>query len=223
MKPALVILAAGRSARLGSCKATVLLGERSALEHLLAATREVFDGEPALLVTGAHDEEIARVLPGRGVERLFHADWELGRTGGLALAATRRAGRDLCVAPVDCPLVPREVFAALVAAWSAHGKPAMGWLAPQCDREGSVRDGHPIVLGRALAALLGSLEPDLSLRVLRERARPRLTVAVESEAIHDDLDSPADLARLRLRLDSTSLTGTGGHVKGFPENGPPPH
>jgi CTP:molybdopterin cytidylyltransferase MocA len=203
VKPALVILAAGRSARLGTCKATVLLDERSGLEHLLAAASESFDGEPALVVTGAHDEEIARMLP-RGAERLFHAGWASGRTGGLVLASARRPGRDLCVAPVDCPLVSREVFEALLGAWLAHGAPAEGWLAP-CHGEGTERrDGHPIVLGRDLAGRLQDLPADHSLRLLRENARPRLSVAVADEAIHDELDSPQDLLRLRRRLSGRS-------------------
>jgi CTP:molybdopterin cytidylyltransferase MocA len=199
VKPALVILAAGRSERLGTCKSTVRIGECSALEHLLAATRECFDGEPALIVTGAHDEEIACCLP-PGVERVFHAGWESGRTGGLALACSRRPGRDLCVAPVDCPLVPGAVFEALLAAWRDHGAPAEGWLAPCRGEAESRRDGHPIVLGRELAARLRTLSPDHSLRLVRELARPRLALPVEEEAIHDDLDAPADLERLRERL-----------------------
>jgi CTP:molybdopterin cytidylyltransferase MocA len=47
---------------------------------------------------------------------------------------------------------------------------------------------------------MGSLPPDAPLRLLRGRARPLWTVVVESAAIHDDLDTPEDLARLRERL-----------------------
>ncbi len=204
MKPALVILAAGRSARLGECKATVTIGERTALGHLLEEARGLFDEAP-IVVTGADDDRIVRVLPPE-VERVFNPGWELGRTAGLALARARRPGRDLCVAPVDCPLVPRAVFAALLEHWREQGSPEDGWLAPCSAPPGEAeRDGHPIVLGRGLAARLDSLGADEPLRRLRERASPRLSLPVLAPEIHDDLDTPADLARLRERAARLSI------------------
>lgn len=197
MSLALVIPAAGASARLGTCKALVRLGPRTALAHLLRAAAELA-GPPPLVVTGAHHAQIAAAAPD-GVEILENADWAAGRTGGLQLARRARLGHDLLIAPVDCPLVPRAVFDALRAAWARGGAPARGWLAPRLAAPGTPgtrRYGHPLVLGRGLAEELEGLAPDAPLRSLRSTAAPAWGVCVPHPEILDDLDRPSDLARL---------------------------
>ena len=200
MKPALVILAAGASARLGKCKALVDLGGRSALERL-AAAGAALDSIPPLVVAGAHFELLLSALP-PGCELAFNPRWSQGRNSGIALARRLRAGRDLCLAPVDCPLVTRAVFEALVRAWGEHGAPPLGWLAPCVAREGVRAWGHPVVVGRELLAGLASLEGSSTLRDLRAQARPLLSVDVSDSAVLDDLDTPADLAGMRARFRS---------------------
>jgi CTP:molybdopterin cytidylyltransferase MocA len=199
-KPALVLLAAGGSRRLGQCKALAAITPRNPLE-LLSEAGAAFDDSPPLVVTGADHAAIAAALPG-GLEILFNPDWSSSRSSGVRAAARARPGRDLCVAPVDVPLVPREVFDALLAAWRARASPPRGWLAPRVVRDpGSEKDshGHPIVMGRDLALELDAMPAAASLRDLRARAAPIFSIAVASRAIVDDLDTPEDLARLRAR------------------------
>lgn len=198
--PALVVLAAGASERLGTCKALVDLGGRSPLERLLAAGASL-EGAVPVVVAGAHAARIAAAAPA-GCEVLANPDWSAGRSGGVRLAAAARPGRDLCLAPVDVPLVPAEVFAALAEAWERAGAPARGWLAPRWvpPGGGAGRHGHPVVVGRALLADLKDFPPSSSLRVLRGRAEPLLAVDVLHREVLDDLDTPADLEALRARL-----------------------
>ncbi len=196
MKPALVILAAGASRRLGRCKAITRLGRSTPLERLVASGGILGDSPP-LVVTGADHDAILQRLPA-GCEVVHNPDWESGRTGGITLAATRRPGRDLCLAPVDVPLVPAGVFEALAAYWAENGAPERGWLTPSHDGRG----GHPVVLGRALAAELESFSADRPLRELRSRASPRLRLEVGAPEILDDLDTPEDLAELRKRIEA---------------------
>ncbi|MCE9594490.1 MAG: NTP transferase domain-containing protein [Planctomycetes bacterium] len=208
MRPALVILAAGASERLGEPKALCELGGVTALERLLAAGADACDGAP-LVVVGAHAEQIAARAP-LGVEIARHAAWSRGRTSSLKLARRLRPGRDLLVAPVDVPLVERAVFQALVGAWLAARAPALGFLAPCVSvatrpPNGTVRrHGHPVLVGRELALELETLSDDAPLSKLRERARPRFDVDVSSASILDDLDTPADLARMRAELDKSA-------------------
>ncbi|MCC6407568.1 MAG: NTP transferase domain-containing protein [Planctomycetes bacterium] len=214
MRPALVILAAGASERLGEPKALCRIGAATVLERLLAAGVEECDGPPLLLV-GAHADEIAAHAPSV-VELARHGEWRRGRTSTLKLARRLRPGRDLLIAPVDVPLVGRAVFRALVEAWRAAGSPAAGFLAPRlADRalpsrsDGAdvppvgtkARHGHPVVLGRALALELESVSDSTPLARLRDRAAPRFDVEVRDEHVLDDLDTPADLDRLRRAAD----------------------
>lgn len=191
---ALVILAAGASKRLGQCKALVDLEGQSPLARLLDQGRSISAVAP-LVVTGAHHRKIAAAEP-EGCELLENPNWEAGRTGGLALAAAARVGFDLCVAPVDVPLVPRNVFWILENAWSALDAPQDGWLAPSFEG----RYGHPIWIGRRLASELLSWEPDRPLRELRAQAKECLAVEVPHPEILDDLDRSKDLEGLRRRI-----------------------
>ena len=140
---ALVILAAGRSSRLGQCKALVAITPRTPLELLCEAGSRL-GGPPPLVVTGADHDAIVAAAPSR-VEIVANPDWKAGRTGGVLLAARSRPGFDLCIAPVDCPLVPGEVFTALDRIWREAGLPSRGWAAPYLAGEGGSRAfGHPV-------------------------------------------------------------------------------
>lgn len=202
--PALVLLAAGAAERLGRCKALAELGDAvdgappaTPLTLLLAAAADL-DTAPPLVITGADHEAIAAAAPD-GVEVARNPRWAEGRSGSILRARNLRPGYDLCLAPVDVPLVGAPVFAALAAAWLAAGAPARGWLAPATP---DGRPGHPVVLGRDLLAAFEPTSLDEPLRSLRERAQPLWTTPVDSPAIHDDLDTPEDLVLLRLRLEA---------------------
>jgi len=203
MRPALCILAGGASQRLGECKALVRIGGRQPLAHLLEAGAVFVPPEP-LVVAGPHADEIAAALP-PGVELARNEAWAQGRTGSVAEAVRRRPGRDLVLAPVDVPLVPAAVFEALAARWIGAGSPAEGWLAPLWrppGRPAAGRYGHPVLIGRDLAARIPDMDPDEALRSLRVRANPLLAVEVPHPEILDELDTPADLAALRARPDA---------------------
>lgn len=194
MKPALVVLAAGASRRLGTCKALVDLGGATPLERLCAAGRAA-GHEDLYVVGGAHDALLRAALPA-DVEYLHNERWSEGRTTTVLTAARALEGRDLTLAPVDVPRVPERVFRALLEVWRGAGSPPGGWLAP---RHGE-RHGHPIVAGRALLLELADVlahDPAASLRDLRRRADPLLEVVVTAPEVLEDLDTPADLARLR--------------------------
>ena len=195
---ALAILAAGASERLGTCKALVDLGGRTPLERLLEAG-SVLDAAPPLVVTGRDHGAIAAAAP-PGCELLHNREWARGRTGGVLLAHRARPGLDLCLAPVDVPLVERELFRRLREAWEALDSPARGWLAPWTDLPGGRRHGHPVVVGRDLLETLSDRPPSLPLRELRDRAERRTGIPHPGPEILDDLDTLQDLDTLRQRL-----------------------
>ncbi len=201
MKLALVVLAAGASARLGQCKALAPLGGRSVLERLLEAGAAIGD-VPPLVITGADHQAIARSAP-RGCELLFNPEWERGRAGGVLLAHERRPDHALCLAPVDVPLVPTRVFAALARKWDELGAPSSGWLAPRLELLGDAlhgRFGHPVVAGPRLLDKLEELGAEADLRSLRRLSDPLAQIAVQAPEILDDLDLPSDLERLQRRF-----------------------
>lgn len=195
---ALVILAAGASSRLGRCKALVPITPRTPLDLLIEAGAVL--GGPLPLVVAGPDHEAISAAAGARAEVLRNPDWSAGRSGGVLLAARQRPGHDLCIAPVDTPLVPAEVFAALSRVWLEAGSPSHGWAAPWVTSGRGVRGfGHPVLVGRELALRVAEVGLEAPLRVLRALADPLLAVEVASSAILDDLDEPEDLTRLRTR------------------------
>ncbi len=199
--PALVILAAGQSARLGEPKALVRLRAREPATPLacLLEAGAAFNQDPPLVVAGAHAASIRAALPPT-VELAEHAGWARGRSGGIQLAIARRPDRDLCLAPIDAPLVTRAVFDALRKSWIERGAPARGWLAPAVREAEDLRFGHPVIAGRELLREFLSFSPAQPLRDLRERASPLWWVEVHDRSILDDLDRPEDLSELRSRF-----------------------
>lgn len=199
--PALVLLAAGASERLGQPKALARLRAEapgSPLELLLAAGAALGDPCP-LVVVGPAANAIRAALP-PGIDTCSNREWRAGRTGSARVAVEARPGRDLCLAPVDVPLVAHEVFALLADEWLRLGAPPRGWLAPFVVQGEVRRYGHPVILGRELASELKGFPPDRPLHQLRALAQPLAAVEVTSTAILDDLDTPADLERLARRL-----------------------
>ncbi|MEZ6004442.1 MAG: NTP transferase domain-containing protein [Planctomycetota bacterium] len=194
-EPRLVILAAGASTRLGQPKALVPIDGQNALQRYCAVARELLNEGP-IVVTGAHHAEIAAQAPA-GAQLVHNALWQDGRTGSLQCAWRAAPGRDLLVAPADVPRVPIDVFALLLAAWHAAANPAMGWLAPfWAGPDPTSGYGHPVCIGRSLAAQLEDFSSDTPLRALRTAARPLWQVAVRHPEILEDLDTPADLDAL---------------------------
>ena len=202
-EPAFVVLAAGEARRLGEPKAAARIGGRPALLHVLDAWRAAppADATAPVVVLGAHADELTEVVP-PDAQVVLHPAWAAGRTGSVARAVSARPGRDLLIASVDQPLVAGETLHALVRAWRREGHPPRGWLAPAAvGPDGRRRPGHPILIGRELLAQLSCWPSDRPLRELRSAAEPLWTVEVDDPAVHDDLDWPADLERLRRRFE----------------------
>ncbi len=221
------MLCAGASSRLGEPKALARIGGRAVLERMLAAAHRAFpDGPPPLVVTGAHHDEITAFLAlggagPLGFEVAFNPAWSDGRTAGLQLAARRYPDEDLLIWPADVPLVGAECLASLVQEWDRMNSPGRGWLAPSVgsdfhaldgkrkvrapNDEPPPRFGHPVVAGRELLNELHALTPGSPLRTLRDGAEPLASLSVEDVAVLDDLDTPADLERLRGRVEQRGV------------------
>jgi CTP:molybdopterin cytidylyltransferase MocA len=188
--PVLIVLAGGAATRLGSSKAGCDLGGRlTPLESLLAAGSVL---QERALVSGAY----APPAPA-GCEVIANPRWQSGRLSSVQAAVARFPGRDLLLAPVDVPLVPTSVFRALLESWQAAASPAFGWLSPRHAESG--RYAHPVLMGRELLEALREEECDRPLKDFRRLAQPCWSIDCHSAAVLDDLDTPVDLAALRVR------------------------
>ena len=180
-----MLLAAGQGSRLGTPKALVELGGRRLVDRGIDLLRDG-GAAPVLVVTGA----VRLTVP--GVLSVHNPDWPTGM--GSSLAAGLQALPGDCaaavIALVDQPLIGVDAVRRLIAAYLAGAEVAVATY------HGKPR--NPVLLARRhWAGVLGTAVGDAGARPYL-RAHPDLVTEVEcaDTGRPDDVDTPADLARL---------------------------
>jgi molybdenum cofactor cytidylyltransferase len=189
-KVGVLILAAGRSSRMGSQnKLLADLRGRPLVAHVAAAAEAA--GLPALLVTG-HLADAVRAAAGPYPVAVHAPDFAQGlsrslRAGLVAVPADWSAAI-VCLG--DMPGVPAPVLKSLASAHSAPGDvivPTWGG-----------KRGNPVLWGRAHFTRLSALEGDVGGKALfPELAAQVREMAVDTDAILADIDTPEALAAAR--------------------------
>lgn len=185
-----LVLAAGRSARMGRPKQLAELGGRPLLEHALAAMSAAPVDDVAVAL-GARAAEVLAAVDLHRARPLEVQGWADGMGRVLAAAVTaaallpeaREAGDGygaVVVALGDQPLVGAEVVARLVDAWA-------GGAGPVVSATYGGRHGHPKLFDRAVLPHLRELAGDAGARELLAR-HPEWVTGVEVAALGSDLD-----------------------------------
>jgi molybdenum cofactor cytidylyltransferase len=190
---AALVLAAGRSTRMGHNKLLARLADgRTMIEHtidkvLAAAVR------PVLVVTGHDGTEIRAALAGKPVGFVAAPDYALGlahslRAGIAALPAETDAAL-ICLG--DMPLVPACVLNQLCAAFAP--KEGRDIVLPTFNGE----RGNPVLWGRRFFDELLALTGDAGARQILLRHMAFVAEQpVQSDAVLRDFDTPDALAAL---------------------------
>jgi len=185
--PAAIVLAAGASTRMGQPKALLEFHGRSFVRCAVELAQRA-GCAPIVVVTGAvdlADQDLPVLL-------VHNPTWPQGQLGSLqrGLAALDDPAGVL-VLTVDRPHLAVATVVTLVAA--SRTSPQFSWQPLHNGRR-----GHPVIYPRSLLPLLAALPPTADPReLLRSHEELRRTITVDDPAIHDNLDSPGDLARLR--------------------------
>ncbi|MBX3011167.1 MAG: nucleotidyltransferase family protein [Caldilineaceae bacterium] len=188
-----VVLAAGRSSRMGRSKQIervdgMPMVERAVQVALASAV------EAVIVVTGAYAPEVTVVLApllesaGTRLRLIHNAAWATGQASSVraavqALSASCGAALFL---PTDQPFLPVALLQELITAWRAGALLA----APAVD--GQPR-GAPAIFARSLWDELLALEGDVGARPLLQRHRAELVTVPAQAAWLRDIDTPADL------------------------------
>jgi CTP:molybdopterin cytidylyltransferase MocA len=197
-KVAGVLLAAGEGSRFGQPKALVELNGQTLAERGVGLLR-AGGADPILVVTGAVPLELDRTLT------VDNPQWRTGMGSSLraALQALTEAGRGpdigsdigpeigaVVVALADQPLVGAEAVARLIAAYRGGASVAVAAY------DGQPR--NPVLLAREhWPEVIATATGDQGARTFL-RTRPELVTLVEcgDTGRPDDIDTPADLARI---------------------------
>jgi len=191
LSPFVLVLAAGRSRRMGQPKALVPWEGCEALRW----QRRLYAPFPARLLVVRPGAEWLTPARAEGFVVRENPLPEGGQLSslqvGLALLAELApAGRPVLVTPVDCLGVQPATLQRLVAPGLEAGCPAR---IPVCQD----RPGHPVLLSASFQVLVRQADPArTSLRQLLAQLTPRPTlVAVDDPAILHNLNTPAELAQ----------------------------
>jgi molybdenum cofactor cytidylyltransferase len=196
-----LIPAAGKSTRMGRPKLALPLGDRTVLEHVIAALREA-GIEHILVVVGPHAPELAPLAEAAGAHVLLLGEETSGMRAtveqGLQWLEDRfhpHADDTWLLVPADHPALAAWVVRRLQQA-----------LAEQRGRSIVIptyqgRRGHPTLIGWRHAAAIRALPPDQGINAyLRRRGADTLELQLEAPAILCDMDTPEDYERLRRGL-----------------------
>ncbi len=191
MSVAGIVLAAGRSSRMGENKLLLPVGGESLVRRAVGAAVEA-GLEPVLVVVGHEAERVRAELEGLACTFVPNLRHSLGMNTSLdaGVAAVPPDASAAVVLLADMPLVTPEMIRALLERHRAS--PA----APVSARYGAV-PAPPALYPRALLSALRGGEGDGRGReVLRAHAREVEWVDFPGRAL-EDVDEPADLERAR--------------------------
>jgi CTP:molybdopterin cytidylyltransferase MocA len=193
-----VLLAAGEGSRFGGPKALVKLDGQTLAERGVGLLR-AGGADRILVVTGATPVQIP------GTHTVYNPDWRTGMGSSLRAALNALASPDhpgtedvgaVVVALADQPLVGPDSVARLIAAYRAGASVAVAAY------DGQPR--NPVLLAREhWPEVIATATGDTGARAFL-RARADLVTLVEcgDTGRPDDIDTPADLARI-----TDTLTG----------------
>ena len=186
-----VVLAAGRSTRMGRDKALLPLGEHTALARVMAACRQA-GAEGVVVVVAPKATAIRAAALALDARVAVTADQAAGPIASLKAGLGEVPGdpAGVLVFPVDHPLVQAATVTALVQALAEDRRRQV--LFPRH----AGRRGHPVLLGHGVLDEVLALPRDATLRAvtLRDEARNH-DVDVDDPWAVADLDTPADYQR----------------------------
>ncbi|MEQ8763604.1 MAG: nucleotidyltransferase family protein [Planctomycetota bacterium] len=193
-----VVLAAGKSERMGSPKALMKFGDRTCLRLVLDT---IFDSylNHAIVVLGSEGQRVfdeAGLAELDNVDAIINEGWELGQTSSVKAAITQFKKRtdSFLLFPVDFPLVTPETIRALVDLHLKRNQ-GTGVIVPSYQN----RRGHPVIIEidamrRSIMALPD--EKPLSDVLFRDPQKVEY-VNVETDEVVRDMDSPDDYEHIK--------------------------
>ena len=195
-----IVLAAGRSERMGSPKPLLDFGGRTALELVVGAAVDAGVASTCIVIGESGDA----VQAAHGANPCFgRARWVHNRERGseqvrslqLALEALKDEQLDaFFIHPVDHPLATASDYSLLLRAFEADSGAHEAFILSHGHRR-----GHPILCRTALSERFLALGPDQTARAVIEQTRLSYVLTPNSGVL-EDMDRPEDYVRAKARL-----------------------
>jgi molybdenum cofactor cytidylyltransferase len=187
---AAIVLAAGRSTRMGTPKQLLTWGQTTLLGEVVNRLSRCAVTE-VVAVTGAAREAVEaslRETPARPVFNPDFASSEMARSLQVGLAALPPKTSAVLVALADQPQIEPEIVNSIIQRWRETQAQV---VAPYHKGQ----RGHPMLFDSALWPAIAQLPPTANPREMLRVAAHLERVEVNTDSIFLDLDTPADYAR----------------------------
>ena len=187
-----IVLAAGRSSRMGPRNKLLEAIDGEAMVRRIAAIALGSGADPIVVVTGHEAAEITAALRGLDVTLIHNPDYADGLSSSLraGLSALPSGIDGALILLGDMPEVQTSVLSDLMAAFT--GESAI------CVPVRHGRKGNPVLWGRSYFAEMRELTGDVGAKPLMSRYEAQLIeIEVATDSIFHDVDAPEDLSRIR--------------------------
>lgn len=189
-----IVLAAGKSARMGRSKAMLPLGDADTFLSRIVRTFQQADVDEVVVVLGHEAEAVAASIEGRGLSPrlVVNEHYESGQLSSLlaGLRAIDRPGVNaMLLTLVDVPLVSAATVRAVVERYRATDAPIVRPV------RGALH-GHPVLIARSLFDAIRTADPSRGAKsIVRAHASAAGDVVIEDAGAFLDIDTPDDYAR----------------------------
>jgi molybdenum cofactor cytidylyltransferase len=193
-----IVLAAGRSSRMGRAKATLPIGDHDIFLTRIVRTLLAADVDDVVVVVGHDAEPIAASFAASGLPARFvvNPNYDRGQLSSLlaGLGVVDRPGvAAVLVTLVDVPLVSEATVRAVIDCYRRT-------KAPVVRPTSGDRHGHPLLIDRRLFdALRNARDDDGAKPVVRAHASAAGDVAVDDEGAFTDIDTVREYERVAQR------------------------
>ena len=186
-----IVLAAGRSSRMGRAKATLPAGDGHTFLTRIVQTFLDAGVDDVIVVVGHEADAIAASFAASGLPARFvlNRDYDRGQLSSLlaGIGVVDRPGVSAAlVTLVDVPLVSPATVRAVVESYHRTGAPIVRPTSGD-------RHGHPLLIARSLFDALRAADPEAGAKpIVRAHASSAGDIAISDEGAFADIDTAED-------------------------------
>ena len=187
---AAIILAAGRSRRMGKFKPLLPFGNQTVIESCVSHLRAAGVSE-IVVVVGHRAEDVREKLKSALVNFVTNPnpDSEMSASIALGIGALTHVPGAVLLTPVDHPAIDPKTIGFLIEKWRGGAK----LIQPDFKGKG----GHPVLIDLSYRDELKGLDPDAGLRGFFNKHRAAvLRLAVDTPFVARDMDTWEDYRAL---------------------------
>jgi CTP:molybdopterin cytidylyltransferase MocA len=187
---AALLLAAGRSRRMGVFKPLLPFGDRTVIECCISNLRAA-GIEDIIVVIGHRAEDVREHVQDLNVSFALNPDPDSEMSASIACGVKQvhPNAQALFIALADHPAVPSQVITQIIDEWQRGAK----LVQPEYEGHG----GHPVLIDLAYRDDLAAIDPQRGLRALFDAHRAEVRrVPVQSPYVARDMDTWEDYQRL---------------------------